>query len=132
VSEENVKIVRQFFEARNRGDLAYLEYVDPDAVFDFSESRSPYRGVYRGRDEIREQWEAVREAWTGAEMRPQDPLAVGDHVVVTVTGAARGRTSGIPLRGQGANVYTLKGGKIVRYKLFQTRADALEAVGLRE
>jgi hypothetical protein len=32
----------------------------------------------------------------------------------------------------GANVYTLRNGKIIRYKLFQTRTEALAAVGLAE
>jgi hypothetical protein len=34
----------------------------------------------------------------------------------------------VKLEGQGANVFTFKDGKIVRFKLFQTKAEALAAV----
>ena len=131
MSRDNVEIVRRFFEARNRGDISHLDYVAPDAEFDLSESRSPYRGIYRGHAQIRKLWESLWDAFDEAEMQHEEPAEVGDHVVVTVRVSARGRRSGIPLAGHGANVYTLKDGKIVSFKLFQTRAEALEAVGLR-
>jgi len=37
---------------------------------------------------------------------------------VTVQITAQGRSSGVKLEGQGANVFTFKDGKIVRFKLF--------------
>ncbi|HVS28420.1 MAG TPA: nuclear transport factor 2 family protein [Solirubrobacteraceae bacterium] len=129
---DNVEIVQGFFEARNRGDLGCLDYIEADAEFDLSESRSPYHGIYRGHEQIRKHWETLREAWAEAEMHPEEPVAVGDHVVVTVRVSARGRSSGVQLQGFGANVYTLRDGKIVRFKLFQTRAEALKAVGLAD
>ena len=132
MSQENVEIVERFLEARNRGGRQYLDYVDPDAEFDLSESRSPYSGVYRGHDQIVRQWESLREAWTKAELRPEEPVAVGDQVVVTTRISARGRNSGVQLEGHAAHVYRIKEGKIDRLKLFQTRAEALEAVGLKE
>jgi ketosteroid isomerase-like protein len=53
---------------------------------------------------------------------------VGDKVVVTVRISAPGRTSGVRLDGTGANVFTFRDGKIVHFKLFQTKAAALAAV----
>jgi ketosteroid isomerase-like protein len=104
MSRENVELVERFFEARNRSDVDYLDYIDADAEFDLSESRSPYRGVYRGHEQIRKQWEALREAWAEAQMHPVEPVGVGDRVVVTVRVVARGRSSGVQLEGSGANV----------------------------
>lgn len=128
VSEDIIEIVKQFFEARSRGDLRYLNYVDPDAEFDLSESRSTYRGIYRGHEEIRRQWEGLQEAWAETDLRPDEPVVVGDKVVVTVRISAQGRTSGVRLDGTGANVFTFRDGKIVHFKLFQTKAEALAAV----
>jgi hypothetical protein len=34
VPQDKVEIVERFFEARSRGDLSYLNYVDSDAEFD--------------------------------------------------------------------------------------------------
>jgi ketosteroid isomerase-like protein len=128
VSQDKIEIVERFFEARSRGDLSYLAFVDPEAEFDLSESRSTYRGIYRGHEEIRKQWEGLQEAWAETELRPEDPVVVGEQVVVTVQISAQGRSSGVKLEGQGANVFTFRGGKIVHFKLFQTKAEALAAV----
>jgi ketosteroid isomerase-like protein len=128
VPQDNVEIVERFFELRSQGDLRYLEYIDSDAVFDLSESRSTYSGVYRGHEQIREQWEALQEAWAETVLRPEEPVVVGDRVVVTVRIRARGRSSGVQLEGEGANAFTFREGKIVHFKLFQTKAEALAAV----
>jgi ketosteroid isomerase-like protein len=128
VPQDKIEIVERFFEARSRGDLSYLKYIDPDAEFDLSESRSTYSGIYRGHEQIREQWEALQEAWAETVLRPEEPVVVGDRVVVTVRISARGRSSGVKLEGQGSNVFTFKEGKIVHFKLFQTKAEALAAV----
>ena len=128
MSQDKIEMVERFFVARSRGDLSYLEFIDPDAVFDLSESRATHQGVYRGHEEIRKQWESQREAWAVAELRPEEPVVIGDQVVVTVQITAQGRSSGVKLEGQGANVFTFKDGKIVRFKLFQTKDEALAAV----
>ena len=123
-----MEIVERFFEARSRGDLSYLDLIDLDAEFDLSESRATHRGIYRGHEEIRRQWESQREAWAVAELRPVEPVVVGEKVVVTVQISAEGRSSGVKLEGQGANVFTFRDGKIVHFKLFQTKAEALAAM----
>jgi ketosteroid isomerase-like protein len=128
VSEDKIEIVERFFEARSRGDLSYLNYIDHDAEFDLSESRSTYSGIYRGHEEIRQQWEALQEAWAETDLRPDEPVVAGDKVVVTVRISAQGRTSGVRLDGTGANVFTFRDGRIVHFKLFQTKAEALAAV----
>ena len=131
MSQDKIEIVERFFEARNRGDLSYLDFIDPDAEFDLSESRGPHRGVLRGHEEIRKHSESLREAWAELELRPEEPVVIGEQVVVTVQGSVEGRSSGIKLEGQGANVFTFKDGKIVHFKLFQTKAEALAAYAVR-
>jgi ketosteroid isomerase-like protein len=52
MSEENVEIVRRSFEAWNRRDLTtWLTLYRSDAEVDYSRSRSPFKGVYRGHDD---------------------------------------------------------------------------------
>jgi hypothetical protein len=63
-------------------------------------------------------------------LRPEEPVASGDQVVVTVRISTRGRTRGIRLEGEGANAFTLKDGKIIHFKLFQTKSEALAALGI--
>ena len=133
MSRENVEVVRIFFDARNRRDIdALLACLSADAQFDLSESRSPYRGRYVGHQQVRGVFEDIFEAWENFELSLEDPVEAGDQVVVSVLVRASGRGSGVQLQGQGANVFTVRNGKIVGFRLFQSRGDALEAAGLSE
>lgn len=131
MGRDHLDVVRRFFDARNQRDIgAMLDCLHPDAEFDLTASRSPYRGTYRGHDEIRRAFEDVFEAWADFEMALDDPLERGEEVVVSVLVSVRGRASGAPWEGQGANIFTVTDGKIARFRLFQTREEALEAAGL--
>ena len=44
----------------------------------------------------------------------------------------RGRGSGVEVEATGAQVWTIRDGKFQRAKLYQSKAEALEAVGLSE
>jgi hypothetical protein len=57
---------------------------------------------------------------------------VGDQVVVVTDVNATGAGSGVEATARGVGVYTVEGGKITRFELFQTKPEALEAVGLSE
>ena len=62
MSSETVDLARASVDAFNRGDLDWLlEHIDEDFEFDWSRSRGPLAGVYRGRAGLtefcREQWE---------------------------------------------------------------------------
>ena len=49
MSQENVEIVRRLIDAQNRDDLAEsLRLYSPEAEIDWSRSKGPLRGVYRG------------------------------------------------------------------------------------
>jgi ketosteroid isomerase-like protein len=64
MSRENVEIVRRSTDALNRRDLDELvEHWAPDAVVDWSNSRGPEAGVYRGHDEIRAFAKRFLAAW---------------------------------------------------------------------
>jgi hypothetical protein len=54
MSQENFEFVRQRFAAYNGADMdAMLDGWAADAVVDWSNSRRPEAGVFRGHDEIR-------------------------------------------------------------------------------
>jgi ketosteroid isomerase-like protein len=61
-----------------------------------------------------------------------EAIAWGDRVVVVTTHEAKGRTSGVPIREQTAQVMTVRDCKIVRQDFFGERSEALEAAGLSE
>jgi ketosteroid isomerase-like protein len=131
---DNVRIVRTTIASINSRDLdRALEAADQDFEADWSNSIAPQGGgVYRGRERARELFESFLEAWEEFRWEPQEIIAVDDARVVVVNRVrGRGRGSGVEVDATGAQLWTISGGKVRRIKLYQSKADALEAVGLR-
>ena len=97
---------------------------------DWSRSRGPLKGVYRGHAELEAFWDGwLTFDWV--ELETYDLTEAGSEVVVPNTATFRGR-QGIEVVARSAFVFTVEDGQIVRQRLFQERAEALEAAGLSE
>jgi ketosteroid isomerase-like protein len=134
MSQENVKLVRDAITLLNRGDFrgAIADIAD-DFEMDWSNSIGPLSGVYRGRKEVTEFWESFLEAWDELNWDMHEVIDLGGEDVLVVNNVRmRGRASGIDVQAVGAQVWTIRNGKLVRAKVFQGKAEALEAVGLSE
>jgi ketosteroid isomerase-like protein len=132
MSQENIAIARRYAETWNRRDLAtWLALFSSDAEIDWSRSRGPLKGVYRGHDELEAFWGEFWSTFEDVQLEIYDTVEAGTEVVVSQTAQIRGR-QGIEVTAKSTMVYTLENGQITRYRLFQERADALEAAGLRE
>jgi ketosteroid isomerase-like protein len=134
MSQENVEIVRRFYKCwTNRDFDGVLECSDPDVLFDWSESRSPYTGVYAGHEGLMEFRTELEEAFEGFSVEALDTIELDSERLVTVTAVrGRGRESGIVLQAGGAMLWRLRAGRILSGKLFQSKDEALAAVGLSE
>jgi ketosteroid isomerase-like protein len=132
VSAENVEIVRRAFEAFNRRDFdVALRDAAPDVTVDMSHSRGPYADVYVGHDAIRRVWTDLTEVFERTTMVPDEFIPHGEYVVVPGPTRMTGR-GGIEVEAKGAWVATLRDGRVVRWTIYQDRAEALKAVGLKE
>jgi ketosteroid isomerase-like protein len=69
--------------------------------------------------------------WDG-QLVVQEDLDAGDEVIVMFRAIGSGSISGVPLDVTFAHVLLFEGGKIRRIRQYFTRAEALEAAGLRE
>jgi ketosteroid isomerase-like protein len=133
MSQENVEIVRRGIEAWNRRDLTtWLATFRSDAEIDWSRARGPLKGVYRGRGERETLWNEFFFTFQEAQIKtPQGFTDAGSEVVVSNTTHFRGR-EGIEVSASSTWVFTVENGQITCLRLFQERAEALEAVGLSE
>jgi ketosteroid isomerase-like protein len=132
MSQENVEIVRRMNEAWNGRDHgAWLAAYSPEAEIDWSRSRGPLKGVYRGHDELEAFWDAFWSTFEDVQVEYHGFTEVGREVVVPNTAHIRGR-QGIEVVARSTFVYTVENGQITRNRMFQERAEALEAAGLRE
>ncbi|HLM27475.1 MAG TPA: nuclear transport factor 2 family protein [Thermoleophilaceae bacterium] len=132
MSQENVELARWAFTS---GDpTRFFSLLVEEVEFDARRQAELPGAVLAGRGrEVVEQY--CREYWgTWAEYsaHPHGFLDAGDDVIVEVRERGKGKGSGVPFEGTHVQVWTLRGGKIVRWLLFADKADALEAVGLSE
>jgi ketosteroid isomerase-like protein len=135
VSSENVEVVRRVFDGFNDGDAeAVVELWAPGA-----EWRPAFIGgglmegaVYRGHAGVREFIEIQNDTWETVVAEPATIRDLGEHALVEVHLSAVGRTSGIPVDRVTWNVFAIRDGKIAAGRVYTTKSEALEAVGLRE
>ena len=133
MSQENLEVVRKVYGFSGRDPEAILEFIDAEAVLDWTASRGPYSGIYRGHAEIRRFWQAFLETWDEWVTEIQEAIEVDPETVVCVMHVrGRGKGSGVLIEAHGAGVWSVRDGKVTRAKLFQSKAEALEAVGLSE
>jgi ketosteroid isomerase-like protein len=128
MSEENVEIVREAWDAYSRGDYDRLEGIhDPHIVVVTLED-----GVVYGNDAVLANYKRWNEAWEEAETTIEEVTGQGDRVLVAARFHGRGRASGAEVESRLYEVYTLRDGKVLRIDEYEHRAEALEAAGLRE
>ena len=132
MSQENVEIVRSAMEAFNRRDGAAF-----DALLAGDAEIVPVRAaveatVYRGPDAGTQYCGAVDETWKNLAWHI-DGVREGDGwVLVEGRIQGRGRDTGAAIDARAGWVARLHEGQITSFRTYADRAQALEAVGLRE
>ena len=132
MSQENVEIVQRHFEARNGRDLmTLLALWRSDAEIDWSQSRGPLKGVYRGHRELETFWNELWSTFEVVQVEAHGFTEIGSEVVVPNTAHLHGR-AGIEVVARSTFVFTVENGQITRQRMFQEEDKALEAARLSE
>ena len=127
--EERIEFVRRAIDAFNRRDAdAMFSLAGDDFEYDWTRSKGPNRGVYKGHDGFREFISDQWEMFDPFELEVHEYIPRGNHVVVPTTIRGRG-PQGVPVRANSTHVYTFDGRRLVRITMFQTREEALAATG---
>jgi ketosteroid isomerase-like protein len=132
MSQQRFDLIRRVNEARDRGDVdAMLEAMADDVVVDASRRvLDPF--VAEGHEGFRRFIAVLDEAWANQRLEPEEMIEAGNDVVVAVRLISTGLRSGMVVTARAAWVVTFRGDKIARVCVYQTRAESLEAVGLRD
>ena len=133
MSQENVEVVQRGIETWNRRDLTtWLALFSSAAEIDWTRARGPLKGVYRGPGEIETLWNEFFFMFEEAQIETTHGFTdVGSEVVVSNTSHFRGR-QGVEVSASSTWVFTVENGQFTRLRLFQERAEALEAAGISE
>ena len=133
MSQENVDVARTAVDTLNRRDRAgWLATQDPES--ECIPSRDwPESDAIRGREAVWDFYMAVLQAWREGGFESVELFeAEDDRVVQKVRAEMQGKTSGASVVLSYWTVATFRDGKVLRVAWFADRAEALDAVGLRE
>jgi ketosteroid isomerase-like protein len=133
MSEENVEVVRRIYEQWAQGNFrAGVELYDP-LILMVQGQGLPEAGAYLGLDGLRDYMRAFLEAWERVTIEAEEILGAGDSVVAKVVQRAVGRESGVePAEFEYFQIWSFRGGKVIRLEVVRDREEALEAAGLSE
>jgi ketosteroid isomerase-like protein len=134
MSQENVKLVREAFEAFLGGDQEKTaQLVDPEVEFHGTVGGIQEGQTAHGLSQIDRTFEAEDlEAWEERRLEAEEFIDAGDNVVVFLHEYRRGRGSGVELETKTAVVVAVSGGRVVRIQGYMDRDAALEAAGISE
>jgi ketosteroid isomerase-like protein len=100
---------------------------EPAGVLPDSRAR-PHRGWDPVLQFIGNQMEAFSEGW----LEPDEFIDLGEYLIVPYRFGGRARHTGLDVEFSFVHLITLRGEKVIRLEVHRTKADALEAAGLRE
>jgi ketosteroid isomerase-like protein len=131
MSQENVEIVRRGVEALTRGDWEAAEF---DSAIQWIEmpSLGPDPSSYSGVEEMRGALQSWFGMWSEYRSEVERYVDRGDEIVVLSREHGKAALTGIEVDRELAQLATVKGGKIVRVRLYGSWDEGLEAAGLSE
>jgi ketosteroid isomerase-like protein len=144
MSRENVELVKALYPPPGTDLVLLLR--DEDSFAPVREALGPYLTVdfqcdfafpgqtrtYPGLAGLRKNWLDWLEPWAYYRVDIDELIEVGDRVVVLDRDRGRREDMKDEVELVGATVLTFREGKVARWEFFADRAEALEAVGLRE
>jgi ketosteroid isomerase-like protein len=127
-----VETLHKAADAYTRGDLeTFLETAHRDIEWYPFTAEAEGGGAYHGHDGIRRWWSNMVSNLNEFEASISESRDLGDTVIAFAT--LRGQfKSGVSLEREIAWVARYRDGLVVWARVYRTRAEALEAVGLRE
>jgi ketosteroid isomerase-like protein len=140
MSRENVETVQAIYDAflaRGRlsdaATLALLEkFFDPDVELQQMQDVIGTSGTFRGYEGLRNSARELVAEFKDFHVVAERHFDAGESVVTVARGRARGRASGAEVDMRVGHLWVLRDRRVLRWVVYATPEEALEAVGLRE
>jgi ketosteroid isomerase-like protein len=132
MSKQNVEIMRQAMpESAPANPEDLFSILDAEVEWDYVGAFPEIRTAH-GPAEVREFLREWSAAFDDFSFQAEEMVDAGDSVVVHVRQGGRGKETGAHVENHAWQVFTLRNGKIVHCRGYDTKARALEAAGVSE
>ncbi len=129
MAPDNAGLLRPIYEEWSRGNWRpYFDLYDPEMEWGWSDEFPGLGGVYKDPRDPNPRVHAWLSGWKHWRAEADEYVEHGDYVIVLATYHGQGKGSGVEIRQEGAHVFKLRDGKVVRLEIFASRARAIEAV----
>jgi ketosteroid isomerase-like protein len=133
MSRENLELVRRGLEIFNSGDIdRILSFTGADFEIEVPPGLSAEPDTYRGAEGVRRYFQSFDEAMDEVHFRADRFWDAAEAVVVDALVTARGKQTAIPVEQRAAQLWTIRGGRVIRIRAYASLSEALETVGLAE
>ncbi len=131
---ENLDLVRSIHAKWERGDWSANEWADPEIEFVIADGPEP--GRWKGLAGMAEGWRAWLSVWADFSGEAEEYRELdGARILVPFHFRGIGKASGLELQegwSKGANVFHVRGGRVVRLAVYLDRPRAFADLGLAE
>jgi len=125
-----IAALKHFFAAVNRSDMQAITRDFDPLIVRIEPQGFDTAGTYRGVDEVRDHVARGRGTWAEGSCDPEEFLENGDKVVVYLHARVRLKDATDWIDGRFADGFVFRNGKIIEYRTFWERADAVKWAGI--
>jgi ketosteroid isomerase-like protein len=130
VTDPDFEVIRRAWAAFSRNDEEAVRSELDEAVEIVPFGAAMEGKSYRGHEGVARWWhDEVLANWERFQTIPEDFRRVGDRIVVTGRWYARGKGSGVELDMPATWIIAVHDGKIVSWRTFTDRGEALREIG---
>jgi hypothetical protein len=130
------RVMTRAYAAANRRDFELILTANDSESYEYHPSADylppDMDTVYCGHDGYRLFWRQWLDAFEDIRWDPEEMIDFGAKALVTARQSGHGSGSGVGLSKSVFQVFTFRGGLVIRQEDFLDRSKALEAAGLQE
>jgi ketosteroid isomerase-like protein len=129
VATGNADLIKPIYAQWSRGEWrdGFAVYA-ADMEWGWSDEFPGLAGVFRDTATPNPRLRTWLSEWDFWRVEADEYLEIGDHVVVLTTYHGRGKGSGAEVSHQGAHVFEVRDGQVVRLEIFADREKAIRSV----
>jgi hypothetical protein len=127
--QENTRVAQQAYEHFKAGNIqALLDLLSDDVEWQLPEIENvPFSGARRGREQVGQFFASVNEEQEALQFEPREVIAQGDTVVALGHYLWRVQSTGRTFESDWAHAFTVREGRIVRFREYVDTAAAAAA-----